>query len=180
MAKNDNSMAIRLYESMKKHFGEAAAEKLADEINLSKSADYAKKFKWAENVCEYLERNFEKESIRAMREDCACTPPAKVAEAGHKLYVESASLDEFVEKFKAISKDDFSMWAEDGALMFSYPRCYCSCVKRGGAAISETWCMCTVGYTKKMFGQILGKECGVELLESVMTGGSRCLMRVTF
>lgn len=68
---------------------------------------------------------------------------------------------------------------ENGSLYLIYPQCYCSCVKRVDKPISKVWCYCTLGYTKRMFEHILERKTKVELLESVKSGGSRCLIQVS-
>lgn len=180
MPKNDNVKSIRLYESVKANAGAEAADKLAETVYLSKSADLNRKFKWARDVCAYLESNFDESKVKRIRMGCSCTPPPKKVESIGKLYRSSADLDEFCEKYSAESAGSYSVWYEDEALYLSYPVCYCDCVKRVAGNVPRTWCLCTLGYTKKLFDSVLGRDTEVELLESVKTGGSRCLMKITY
>lgn len=178
--KNDNVKSVRLYESVKAVAGAEAADKTAQTLYLSSSADYKRKWKWANDVCAYLEENFDSETVKKMRMGCSCTPPPKLMDEGRKLYRESAAPDEFCEKFGAGAEGAFRIWHEDGAFYFSYPTCYCSCIKRADGIISKTWCLCTLGYTKALFDYILERETDVELLESIKTGGEKCSMRITY
>lgn len=63
MPKNDNAQSIRLVDSLRKNCSDAVAEELAQRYPLSKSADFEKKFKWAEGVCSYLDSNFSEDEI---------------------------------------------------------------------------------------------------------------------
>jgi hypothetical protein len=179
MSKNDNPQAIRLYESIAKHAGEDAARTLADNAPLSKSADYIKKFRWAENICESLEQSFDGETVKRIRMDCACGPGEGQIKKLKAIYNTASGLEDFAAKATAKS-EDYKILYEDGALMLVYPTCYCSCVKRVDKPLTETWCLCTLGYAKRMFQQVLGREVNVELQTSVKTGGSQCRMKICF
>lgn len=64
MPKNDNVKSIRLYESVKNNISKEVADSMAENVYLSKSADFKRKFMWANDVCNYLESNFDDEKIR--------------------------------------------------------------------------------------------------------------------
>ena len=78
MPKNDNVKSIRLYESVKANVSEEAADKMTETVYLSKSADFKRKFKWAGDVCAYLEGNFGEEQVSNIRMGCSCTPLPKL------------------------------------------------------------------------------------------------------
>lgn len=179
MPKNDNEKSIRLYESVKTNVNEETANKMAETVYLSKSADFKRKFNWANDVCTYLENNFNDKQVMQIRMNCSCTPPLKYMEAVRKLYQASASLDEFCEKYNVKYADNHSVWNESETLYFSYPSCYCSVVKRVNEPVSKIWCLCTLGYTKKVFDFVFECDTDVELIESIKTGGNKCVMRIT-
>ncbi|MDD4296390.1 MAG: DUF6144 family protein [Eubacteriales bacterium] len=178
MPKSDNKHAINLYESIDRHIGHAAAEDFIEKLPLSKSADYNRKFKWANDVCAYLESQFKEDEIRKIRMDCSCDPGNK-AENVKKMYEASADYNEFCEKFNKEYTPSNSLSHDGIVLYFSYPTCYCSCIKRGDGNVTKSWCICTIGYTKRLFSYALSREIDVELLESVKTGGTKCLMKIT-
>lgn len=179
MPKNDNVKSLRLHESVKKNISEEAASIMAEKIYLSKSADFKRKFKWANDVCAYLESNFSDDQIKRIRMDSSCTPSPKYIEAVRKLYQASKNLDEFCDKYNTEYTGEHSIWYENDVLFFSYPYCYCDCVQRVDGRISRTWCLCSLGYTKKLFDNVLECDTEVELVESIKTGGSRCVMSIT-
>jgi len=177
MAKTDNPHSERLYQSLLTHTDEATAAQIAHHIPLSKSADFKKKFAWAEDVCQSLMARFDDETIRAIRMDCACSPEMGKIGSLQKLYAKSSDLDDFAAKANAHSQG-FTIRHENDALFLCYSECYCSCVKRVDKEVPVSWCYCTLGYTKKMFTHILGRAVGVELIESVKTGGRQCIIKV--
>ena len=46
--------------------------------------------------------------------------------------------------------------------------------KRIEKGLPQTWCYCTLGYTKKMFEFIFDAEVKVELLSSIKLGNENC------
>jgi len=175
MGQLTNLHAIRLYNSIANNIGKAAADDFAKNLPLSKSATFERKFKWAVDVCKYLENKYSRGDIKKIRMDCACGPSEKQMNDLRALFLSSKNLTEFAEKY---SNDNHSLWCEDDTLYFSYPRCYCSCVKRMNKPLSNTWCMCTLGYTKRLFDFALNCETSVELIESVKTGSNRCVIKI--
>ncbi len=178
MPKNDNVKSIRLYESVKNNISKEVADSMAEKVYLSKSADFKRKFKWANDVCNYLESNFDSEQIKEIRMGCSCTPAPKYIEAVKKMYQTSENLDEFCEKYNTTFAGKHSIWHENDVLFFSYPHCLCDCVQQVDGQVSKTWCLCTLGYTKKLFETVLDYNTEVELIESIKTGGSRCVMEI--
>lgn len=179
MAKTDNPHSLRLFTSIQKHSDEETANRITNKISLSKSADINKKFIWAESICADLETEFNEDTVKLIRMDCACGPGMGKINNLQKLYQSSANIDDFIEKANNLQQG-FTIRRENNDLYLVYPQCYCSCVNKIDKPISKTWCYCTLGYTKRMFEYILERIVEVELLESVKTGGHRCLIKVTF
>lgn len=44
--------------------------------------------------------------------------------------------------------------------------------------VSRTWCYCTLGNAEGIFKEVFKKEIKVTLLESIKTGGDRCVIEV--
>lgn len=175
---NDNPHATRLYNSITKHSNEQTAERIVNKISLSKSADIDKKFAWAESTCSDLEGEFEEDTVKAIRMDCACGPEMGKINKLKKMYNTCTGLNDFVLKANK-QNAGFTIENNNSELILIYPQCYCSCVKRVNRPISKTWCYCTLGYTKRMFEHVLGREVSVELIESVKTGGNVCKIKIT-
>lgn len=177
MPKADNPHAIRLYESLSRHTSEQAAQRILSKIPLSKSADANKKFKWAESVIVGLQNEFDNDTIKQIRMDCACGPEMGKITRLKKVYLASDDLQDFAEKATSLNQG-YIMHCEGNALFLVYLQCYCSCVKRIDAPLSKAWCYCTLGYAKKMFEHIFDRTVEVELLESVKSGGDKCLIKI--
>lgn len=178
MSKSDNPHSVRLYNSLSKHVNEQTAAKIADKNVLTKSANIDKKFAWAESICADLHDEFDDETVKIIRMDCSCGPEMGKINKLKKLFQSSACLAEFVTKVNK-SNQGFTLHNEAEILFLIYPQCYCSCVKRVNKPLSEAWCYCTLGYTKKMFENIFERYVNVELIESVKTGGSKCMIKIT-
>ncbi len=178
MPKTDNPHSIRLYNSLMKHTDAATSEGIAHKIPLSNSADAEKKFVWAQSICAALELNFDDETIKSIRMDCACGPDAGKINSLKKLYLSCRSIETFAEKATALQQG-YKMKYDGQSLYLLYPQCYCSCVKKINQLLSKTWCYCTLGYTKKMFEGILERPIDVELVDSVKMGGEKCIIKIT-
>ena len=57
--------------------------------------------------------------------------------------------------------------------------CLCPMAESKPAGLSATYCFCSLGYVKEMYGRRFGRDVEVELLESVLSGGKRCRFKVT-
>jgi len=178
MPKSDNPHAIRLRESLTAHSGVETAARIMEALPLPKSADYIKKFDWAEKVCAALEAEFDADTVRAIRMDCACGPETGKINKLKAVFEKSVDMADFAAKANVLQQG-FTIRYERGALFLVYPECYCSCVKRVDKPISASWCDCTLGYTKRMFSNVLSRGVAVSLVESVKTGGKQCIIRIT-
>lgn len=176
MAKNDNAHALRLYESMAGVDEEAAIE-FAQLHPLSKSADYRKKFAWAKAQCDFLEGRFSPEEVAGIRAGCHCEAGAALAARMGGYLEKAGDMAAFAAIFNAKEKY-VTLEAVDGGLLFIYPECYCACVKRVPEPISRTWCLCTLGHVRGLMARVLGREPRVELLETIKSGGERCVVKV--
>ena len=86
MANNDNSHALRFYESMVKHNKRTEIEKFSQEYPLSKSANIEKKYDWALQVCDFMSKNYDDETVKEIRMDCACGPECGKAKKIKRIY----------------------------------------------------------------------------------------------
>lgn len=162
---------------MAKHGQQEAAEQFAAAHPLSKSADYKKKFAWSKSQCEFLSENCDADTVKAVRMDCACGPQHGAVAKLAGLYKKADSLQAFADTVNSLGIG-FTLEYDGTALYLIYPECYCSCVKRVDEKLPESWCYCTLGYSKRMFSGILDREVQVELVTSVKTGGDHCRIKI--
>lgn len=178
MAKNDNAHSNRLVESLRTNIGGIEANEFEEKYPLSKSANVTKKFEWAKEACEYLEKRYDKETIMSIREKCICNDGKTTAIKMLKYLNQTSSISEFVDSFN--DKKNFASleYINDNKIMFCYPECYCGCVKRVNEQLPEIWCYCTLGYAKSVFSKVFNKDVKVQLVESIKTGGTRCAVSI--
>lgn len=177
MPKNDNPHALRLYNSLKLNVNQETADEFADMLPLSKSADFEKKFSWVTQVCDFLDTRFDEDTKSQIRFACHCEDGASKADTMKKYLKSTTNLKEFAELFN--SKESYAKIEINGNdILFIYPTCYCSYVKRVNKPVSKTWCYCTLGYAKSLFEKVFDENVDVELLESIKMGDSRCTVKI--
>lgn len=178
MPANDNAHSLRLLDSLRELDGEQAAQEAAERFPLSKSADIEKKFEWAANICHYLEEHYDTEKVTAIRKKCRCNDGRSIAKKLLKYLKQTEDLKEFVHLFN--EKESFASleYVSEHTLRFCYPQCYCACVKRVPRELPKTWCYCTLGNAEGIFQEVLLKKVEVTLLESIKSGGDRCVIEV--
>jgi hypothetical protein len=179
MAQLTNGHAINIYNKLLQYKDKQIADEFAEKLPLSKSATFERKFKWAEKLCEFLECNFTEDEIKEFRMICSCSPSEKEMETTRRIFTKAADINEFVINYNQEYAGHHSVWCDESAFYFSYPACYCSCVKRMDKTLSKTWCLCTLGYTKKLFDFAFDCDADVELVESIKLGNNRCVMKIT-
>lgn len=178
MPKTDNSHAVRLLNSLQKYTNAGTAQRIVHKIPLSKSAGAEKKHAWAQSICVDLESEFDDDSIKRIRMDCACGPDDGKINNLKKLFHSCPNMEAFAQRATGM-KQGYQMTYDGQSLFLIYPQCYCSCVKHVDKPLSKTWCYCTLGYTKKMFESVFDHPVHVELIDSVKMGGEKCLIKVT-
>ncbi len=178
MAANDNAHSVRMVESLRNYDGEKAAQEFEVLFPLSKSADVGKKFRWAECVCRYLEEHYDADAIIAIRKNCRCNDGKSIANKLLKYLKQSDKIEDFVRLFNERESFASLEYLSEHKLRFIYPQCYCACVKRDPRQLSKAWCYCTLGNAEGIFQEVFQKEVKVDLLESIKTGGNRCVIEV--
>lgn len=163
---------------MRKNINDDVAKDLEDKYPLSKSASIEKKFDWAISVCKYLEDNLKQQEIIDVRKNCRCNDGRSNANKLLKYLNSTTSILDFVNAFN--NKETFAHleYISDNKILFCYPECYCSCVKRIPQELPKTWCYCTLGNAEGTFKEVFKKDVTVSLLESIKTGGNKCIMEV--
>ena len=178
MAKNDNAHAVRLLDSLRKNVGDKAADEFGEKYPLSKAANIEKKYEWAKYVCVYLEKHFDPQMMMTLRKACRCNDGKAIANKILKYLKQTDSIEQFVKAFN--QKETFASleYISDNRILFCYPECYCACIKRVAGEVSRAWCYCTLGNAEAIFQEVFHKEVKVTLLESIKTGGNRCVIEV--
>nr|WP_054744100.1 DUF6144 family protein [Cellulosilyticum ruminicola] len=129
MSKNDHSHAMRFLKSLEVHCGEEVAKQFAEHYQLSKSASIKKKFEWAQEVCNYLEENYDEETAKEIRMECSCKTALLKLKKIKALYIQSGNEKAFAQSMNEL-EEGFTMAYENNAFYLNYPECYCPCVKK--------------------------------------------------
>ena len=178
MPSNDNAHAIGLYNALLALGGGGAAEELAQQHPLSKSADVPKKYQWALAVCRYLEEHYSEKTIAAIRARCYCEDSAALANRMRSyLNQVGGDLNEFA-RLHNWKEKNAKIEVIKGGLLYCYPECYCSCLKGAEGPAPKAWCYCTLGHARKLFSQVFGPHIEAELWETIKSGGKRCVVFV--
>ena len=178
MAKNDNAHSVRLAESLERNVGYDTAKEFYEKYPLSKSANIEKKYQWAKTICNYLEENFDTDTIIRIRKECRCNDGKSIASKLLKYLNKAESVKEFVYLFNQNETFAFLEYISDNKILFCYPECYCACVKRVPQELSRIWCYCTLGNAEGIFNKVFKKDVKVTLLKSIKTGADKCVIEV--
>ena len=178
MAKNDNAHSIRLIDSLRQNIGNDVADEFEERYPLSKSANIEKKYEWAKNVCDYLDEHYDTETIMVLRKECRCNDGKSIANKILKYLNKTDCIEQFVKAFNENETFASLEYISDNKILFCYPECYCACIKRVPGEVSRAWCYCTLGNAEGIFKEVFKKEIKVALLESIKTGGDRCVIEV--
>jgi predicted hydrocarbon binding protein len=75
-----------------------------------------------------------------------------------------------------MAKADYNESAGTLRVVDRSSHCTCPLVKEG--LTSATQCLCTLGWQRETYSQILGKPVQAELEESILRGGTKCVFRI--
>ena len=128
---------------------------------------------------ERLSKACPRETAVAIRESCACKPPAFLAEA-KRIKGESATDDEFFRKLSDYGKVGF-YFREGGKLYCAYrpSDCVCGMVGARKEKVPFLWCECCKGHAKWILEECLGKKVTMVILETIVSGGRECRFEIT-
>lgn len=180
MAKNDHAHAVRLVGSIEKHIGSEAAKEVEARFPLSKSADIATKYQWAQAICGYLDEHYDAETIVSIRKECRCNDGKSIANKLLKYLNRAESIKAFVALFNQNETFACLEYISENRIRFCYPQCYCACVKRVPHELSKTWCYCTLGNAEGIFNEVFRTNVQVTLLQSIKTGAEKCVIEVAW
>lgn len=178
MTKNDNAHSVRMINSLRKYIGNDVADEFEENYPLSKAANIEKKYEWAKNVCHDLEEHYDTETIMTIRKECRCNDGKSIANKILKYVNKADNTEQFVKAFNENETFASLEYISDNKILFCYPECYCACIKRVTGEVPRTWCYCTLGNAEGIFKEVFKKEIKVTLLESIKTGGERCVIEV--
>ncbi|HNX28386.1 MAG TPA: DUF6144 family protein [Syntrophomonadaceae bacterium] len=152
---------------------ETATKIVYGEHQLSSSEDNAI---WVKSTMNRLGNHFDKSAVKQIRMNCQCGYGMDEKLALVKELVESSSdLEEFANQDKAKAA---GLSCTNGELYLQFPFCPCPMLAEVDKLDTDTWCQCTIGYSKVLFEKAFGCEVDVELLKSIKMGDDICHQKI--
>jgi hypothetical protein len=131
---------------------------------------------WVKSTMKRLENHFDNSAVKQIRMNCQCGHGMDEKLALVKELVDSSSsLEELANMDKAKAA---GLSYANGALYLQFPFCPCPMLVDVDQFDRDTWCQCTMGYTKVLFEKAFDCDVDVELLKSVKMGDSICLQKI--
>lgn len=145
--------------------------------------------KWLKRFMDVLDTNLDPDTkMKVMKANGMVCYKQYISE--NNAQVQPVDFDKWAEWAKVnIKSKDFRV--EGNTIYFQYTssaetglpsaegQCLCLMAESAPKGLSPTYCMCSVGYVKEMHESTFGRECDVELLESVLNGGKRCKFKIS-
>ncbi len=157
---------------------EAGGEGMAKEIVYGEHGQYSLEDNatWVKSTMSRLESRFGKPLLRQIRRNCQCGygMDEKLALV-QELVASSSCLEEFASQDKARAA---GLYCERGELYLQFAFCACPMLAGVGKMDTDTWCLCTTGYSKTLFEKAFGCAVEVELLQSIKMGCDTCIQKI--
>lgn len=171
----------RLYESMKNVVSQEDADCFMEEVPLTIHSTAQARAEWVEKVSMLLEKKYDTNTIKKIRQGCYCNENGKLEESAKALRELYVSLDCDIHKFIAALNEHGAGWyMEENCLYTKMLSCPCPMLEKAEISSSLTWCHCTAGYNKKFFGIVFALSVEAEIVHSIRQGFDECLVRITF
>ncbi len=101
--------------------------------------------------------------------------------ANHGLLAWAQSFHGDIDKFIAAMRPHLgenNIRRDGDKVIMIYEKCLCTLVGDIEGTLPGEYCLCTVGWTKAVYGAVAGKEVRGDLKSSIKRGDSRCLIEV--
>ena len=192
MSKKEAQMIEQIAGVLEKRCGKDVSEEVMkgkDSVGSSKR-DVAI---WVKGAMDRMDGLVASDERTAVMEECGrncCAINKGVAIAFRKRRAKYGSLDAFLENEIKKPRRGTKLSRKGNAIHFYYTpsqfgrgmRCYCRLVSALPAdeTISPTYCMCSVGFVKSLWEQVLEKPVQARLIRSALTGSDECEFEIRF
>lgn len=163
-----------LYESIKAKSDTETAREVV--YSKERQADAENNEEWVNASMRRLENRFDDKTVKEIRMNCQCGYGMdEKAALVKELKSAATNLEEFAgsEKAKAAG-----LFCENGELFLQFYFCPCPMLEEVEKLETNTWCLCTTGYSKVLFEKVFACDVDVELLKSIKMGDDICLMKI--
>lgn len=141
------------------------------------TSNYAKKAEWIREVMARMQNILDIELCLEIMESCGLKCCGKTTrEHARKAKQESKDIQDFIQRLNKIGIGGGRLQLKDkNTIVGGYDKCYCGQVKKTKTPFPDkTYCQCSVGWYKQLFGSALNKEVKVELIQSIISGAKTC------
>ena len=148
-----------------------------NEQSKQKSKDHKQIFKekWItsliENIDKQLDEKTKKELMLSCGRECARRGAIHIAESCN------GDVDVLVEKLERIVGKENCV-RKDDKVHLKYPKCFCELVADGPKRLSDTYCICSMGWIHEMFETVVQRPVKVEALQTIKRGASSCKFNI--
>ncbi len=155
---------------------EFANTRLAEKIVYGDNKTEVKDPEWVKSVMSELENNFDDPMVEKIRMKCQCGYEMdEKIELLNVLIRSSSNIREFADNDMAKAA---GLFLKNDKLFLKFKSCPCPILKDVEKLKTDTWCKCTMGYTKTLFEKAFECNVDVELIKSIKTGDDGCLQRI--
>ncbi len=163
-----------IYEAVQTYSDALTAEEIV--YGSDKTASNENDAEWVKSTMCRLENKFDEETRKKLRMDCQCGYGMEDrVNFITELVAASSNMEEFANSDKAMAA---GLYCEQGTLYLKFQFCPCPILAGVDKLETNTWCLCTTGYSKILFEKAFGCEVKVELLKSIKMGHDICLMKI--
>lgn len=146
---------------------------------------------WVSRLMENMDQILSEEERKTLMQACGRSCFIKAFGVASESPPSPDALDNFIQSFQ--QRGESEIRREGNIVYFHYGNaeqnqyglrlldgyCMCPLVESGPEELSPTYCQCSTGYIKELFGRLTVKPVEVELLESLRTGGKLCRFKIT-
>jgi predicted hydrocarbon binding protein len=129
-------------------------------------------YRWVKDLVESLDAHLDDETKIALLESCgqACARagPVRAAEACR------GNLDAWLVTLAKWHGGEEYVRRDGDVVHVICDECLCMLVKDGPTRLPDTFCYCSLGWMKEVFGVVAEKPVEVELIESIKRGAEQC------
>lgn len=134
--------------------------------------------RWVRDVIQAMDEHLEEEArielLEACGRACARIGPVRAAEACR------GDVDRFLAILRRWHGGEELVQREGDVIRVVCDKCLCELVKDAPAGLSGTYCYCSLGWMKEVFGTVVGGPVEVSLLESFRRGDQQCRFEIRY
>ncbi len=155
---------------------EESNKEIAEKIVYNEDNIHEDDSEWVKSTMSRLEKNFDDSIIKKIRMKCQCGyGMQEKIELLNDLITTSSNIEEFANNDKA---KEAGLFVKNNELFLEFRSCPCPMLKDVERLETDTWCKCTIGYSKTLFEKAFSCEVDIELLKSIKMGDDVCLQRI--